>query len=224
MTTGAGLGRSTEDPRFAIHPATPERWADLERLFGARGACGGCWCMYWLLPGAAFDLQKGEPNRLALMARVGGGEAPGLIGYQDDAPVAWCAVGPRARYPRLNRSRILAPVDDAPVWSLVCLFVARRFRRAGWSAPWSTCGAPGAPSWRPTRWSPAGLPCPTSSPGPALCPLTGRQASWKSRGARPRGRSCAIASHRKARDRGGPRGHALPDGPAAPRRRGPRCS
>jgi GNAT superfamily N-acetyltransferase len=134
MTTGAGLGRSTEDPRFAIHPATPERWADLERLFGARGACGGCWCMYWLLPGAAFDLQKGEPNRLALMARVGGGEAPGLVGYQDDAPVAWCAVGPRARYPRLNRSRILAPVDDAPVWSLVCLFVARRFRRAGWSA------------------------------------------------------------------------------------------
>jgi hypothetical protein len=134
MTIVPDPGSSPSQDHFAIHAATPERWPHLEQLFGVRGACGGCWCMYWLLPRAAFDLQKGEPNRLALMARVEGGEVPGLIGYQDGAPVAWCAVQPRAHYPTLNRSRILAPVDDAPVWSLVCLFVARRFRRAGWSA------------------------------------------------------------------------------------------
>ncbi len=28
-------------------PLTPELWPALERLFGAHGACGGCWCMWW---------------------------------------------------------------------------------------------------------------------------------------------------------------------------------
>jgi len=32
-------------PDIAIHPVTPERWADLEELFGPSGGYGGCWCM-----------------------------------------------------------------------------------------------------------------------------------------------------------------------------------
>ena len=32
-----------------VYPLTPERWADLEELFGENGACGGCWCMWWRL-------------------------------------------------------------------------------------------------------------------------------------------------------------------------------
>jgi len=36
--------------------------------------------------------------------------------------------------PRLNRSKILAPVDDQPVWSIVCFFVARLFRKMGVTA------------------------------------------------------------------------------------------
>jgi hypothetical protein len=35
---------------LAFHPLTPERWHDLEQLFGTRGACGGCWCMWWRVP------------------------------------------------------------------------------------------------------------------------------------------------------------------------------
>ena len=49
----------------AIHPLTPQRWADLERLFGANGACGGCWCMWWRLKRPEFDAGKGEGNRAA---------------------------------------------------------------------------------------------------------------------------------------------------------------
>jgi GNAT superfamily N-acetyltransferase len=54
-----------------------------------------------------------------------------LIAYAGDEPVGWCAVAPREDYPRLARSRILAPVDDAPVWSVTCFFVRRDRRRRG---------------------------------------------------------------------------------------------
>ncbi len=114
-----------------VQPLTPERWPDLERLFGPRGAVGGCWCMWWRLSCREFARQKGEGNRQALRALVEGGEVPGLLAYADGVPVGWCALAPRERYPRLERSRPLARVDELPVWSVVCFFIARPCRRRG---------------------------------------------------------------------------------------------
>ena len=114
---------------LAIQPLTAERWPDLEALFGPRGACGGCWCMWWRLRRSEFEQQKGEANRHALQAIVESGAMPGLLGYQGEQPVAWVAIAPRESYPVLERSRNLKRIDDAPVWSITCLFVARPFRR-----------------------------------------------------------------------------------------------
>ena len=119
---------------LAFHPLTPERWADLEQLFGARGACGGCWCMWWRLPRSRFTEQKGEGNRRALHALVDGGRVPGILAYADGRPVGWCAVEPREAYPALDRSRNLRRVDDEPVWSVTCFFVARGWRQRGVTA------------------------------------------------------------------------------------------
>jgi GNAT superfamily N-acetyltransferase len=116
---------------LAIHPVTPARWADLEALFGPRGACAGCWCMYWRLPRKQFNAQSGAGNRQALQALIEAGETPGLLAYAGEQPIGWCAIAPRSAYPPLARSRILKPVDDQPVWSVVCFFVARSFRRQG---------------------------------------------------------------------------------------------
>ncbi len=116
------------------YPLTPERWPDLERLFGARGACGGCWCMVWRRKRADFQRSKGEPNREAFLRIVERGPAPGVIGYLAGAPVGWCAVAPRSEYVALANSRILKPVDDRPVWSVSCLFIARKHRGQGLSA------------------------------------------------------------------------------------------
>jgi GNAT superfamily N-acetyltransferase len=116
---------------MTIRPLTPSRWKDLEALFGARGACGGCWCMYWRLPRPAFERQKGEGNRRAFKKIVATGQTPGLLAYDGDRPVAWCAIAPRTEYPKMARSRILQPVDDQPVWSVSCLFVAKPYRRRG---------------------------------------------------------------------------------------------
>ncbi len=117
--------------KIAIHPATPDRWPDVEKLFGERGACGGCWCMTWRLPRKKFEEGKGAGNKRALKKIVTSGEAPGILGYSGAEPVAWCAVAPREAYPVLERSRVLKPVDDRPVWSVSCLFVLRPYRRKG---------------------------------------------------------------------------------------------
>jgi len=124
-----------KDPiALTYRPLTPERWDDFERLFGARGACGGCWCMWWRLKRSAYERSKGEGNRQAMKTIVSGGEVPGLLAYRGSAPVAWCSLGPRERFPVLDRSRTLKRVDDTPVWSVVCFFVAREMRGQGVTA------------------------------------------------------------------------------------------
>ncbi|MFN0180414.1 MAG: GNAT family N-acetyltransferase [Gemmatimonadales bacterium] len=117
-----------------VRPATRARWPDLERLFGERGACGGCWCMAWRRPRSAWVAGKGAPNRAALRRLTARRVPPGLLGYQGKEPVAWCAVAPRLEYPVLARSRVLRPVDDTPVWSVSCLFVRKDHRRRGIAA------------------------------------------------------------------------------------------
>jgi len=114
-----------------VYPLTPKRWADLEELFGENGACGGCWCMWWRLKRSEFERQKGEGNRKALKKIVDSGRIPGILAYAKSQPIAWCSVAPRETYPTLERSRTLKRVDDKPVWSVVCFFVAKPFRRKG---------------------------------------------------------------------------------------------
>ena len=125
---------STPAAQYTFEPLTPGRWQDLEELFGARGACGGCWCMAWRLAPRDFRAGKGTGNRNALRALVREGPPPGVLAYAGKSAVGWCAVAPRAVYPRLANSRVLAPVDDRPVWSVSCLFVAKSHRRQGLSA------------------------------------------------------------------------------------------
>jgi GNAT superfamily N-acetyltransferase len=114
-----------------IYPLTASRWPDLEKLFGERGACGGCWCMYWRLPRADWVRQKGKPNKKAFRRVVSSGEVPGLLAYVRREPAGWCAFAPRERYPRLATARTLKPIDEQPVWSITCFFVARHYRRQG---------------------------------------------------------------------------------------------
>jgi GNAT superfamily N-acetyltransferase len=114
-------------------PLTAERWPDLVRLFGPRGACAGCWCMWPRLPAAEFRRNAGAGNRRAFHRLVKSGQPLGVLAYAGGEAVGWCAIGRRERFPRLERSRVMAPVDGQRVWSVVCFFVARGARRAGLS-------------------------------------------------------------------------------------------
>ena len=66
-----------------------------------------------------------------MKALVRSGNVPGILAYCEGKAVGWCSVAPREEYTRLKTSKILEPVDDKPVWSVVCFFVARRYRRTG---------------------------------------------------------------------------------------------
>jgi len=162
---------------LAIHPLTPERWEDFERLFGPRGACGGCWCMTPRLTRAEYERGKGEGHRRAMKAIVTGGEVPGVLGYRGGVAVAWCAVGPRAAYSQLARSRILKPVDDQPVWSIVCLFVAKDHRGGGVSTAMIE-GAVAYARSRGARIVEAYPVEPRKSPMPAVFAYTGIASSY----------------------------------------------
>ena len=116
-----------------FYPVTPRRWKDFELLFGKNGACGGCWCMYWRLKQSEYDKHKGAGNKRAMKELIETGRSPGIIGYFEKNPVAWCCVGPRKDFSKLERSRTLKPIDDEPVWSILCLFVSKSFRNAGLS-------------------------------------------------------------------------------------------
>jgi GNAT superfamily N-acetyltransferase len=118
-------------PALRCAPLTPGRWRDVEALFGPRGACAGCWCMWWRRPRAAWRRGKGAGNKRAFKGLVASGRVPGVLAYAGREPVGWCAVAPREEYPGLARSRLLQPVDDRPVWSITCLFVARPWRGRG---------------------------------------------------------------------------------------------
>jgi GNAT superfamily N-acetyltransferase len=120
---------------LTFRPLTPSRWPDLVRLFGPRGGAAGCWCMYWRRKRSEYERGKGAGNRAAFRKIVGSGEVPGLLAYDGPAPVAWCAVSPRATLPVLGNSRILRPVDDTPVWSITCFYVHRDYRRSGVTVP-----------------------------------------------------------------------------------------
>ncbi len=87
--------------------------------------------MTWRLLRPEYERQKGAGNRRALRRLVDAGEMPGLLAYDRERPIGWCALAPRERYGRLERSRILKPVDTRPVWSVVCLFVDHAYRRRG---------------------------------------------------------------------------------------------
>jgi GNAT superfamily N-acetyltransferase len=114
-----------------IRPLTPDRWADLEALFGKQGAYSGCWCMWWRLAGSDFGNAGAAGRKAAFAEIVVEGRAPGLLAYAAGVPVGWCAIAPRDEFPRFDRSRYWQPVDDRPVWSLNCFYIARGQRGRG---------------------------------------------------------------------------------------------
>lgn len=105
-------------------------WADLERLFQARGGPKSCWCMVWRATPAESRHTDGASRQAALRSRVAAGVPVGLLAYLDGEPMAWCSVAPRPAYRRLGGPED-PDLDPSRVWSIVCFFVARGARGHG---------------------------------------------------------------------------------------------
>ncbi|HET6265221.1 MAG TPA: GNAT family N-acetyltransferase [Usitatibacter sp.] len=123
--------------KLTVKPLTPENWPDLEKVFGARGCsvARGCWCMYYRrpakMPPPPAGVTRAQRARRDLRALTRGATPPGLIGYRGQEPVGWISLGPREDYAYLERSRVMAPVDEKRVWSIICFVVPSEFRGEG---------------------------------------------------------------------------------------------
>jgi hypothetical protein len=115
---------------------TPDRFPNLAALFEEGGDPRWCWCMYFRVRGRTWSNSSPERNRadlreLAVDGERDGSIAPGLVAYREGAAVGWVSLAPREDYERLAFSTMLRPIDDRPVWSIVCFVVGRHHRRQG---------------------------------------------------------------------------------------------
>jgi len=104
---------------WTFHRLTPERWDDLEALFGERGACGGCWCMAGRLSRSRWEAQKGAGNKGAFKRLVTSGGMPGVLAHVGGRLVRGRATGGLSRSGPLSRAetrrRRAGVVDLVPV-------------------------------------------------------------------------------------------------------------
>ena len=115
-----------------VQPLTAERFADLAELFNEGGDPKWCWCQYFRKPGLDWTNSTKADNRAALESLAARPElAPGLVGYRDGRAVGWVSLAPREDYGRLENAKVLARVDDKPVWSIVCFVVSKKARGQG---------------------------------------------------------------------------------------------
>lgn len=118
-----------------VKPLTAARWEDAARVFQSCGDARGCWCASWRMPRPQYRAGWGPPNRARFRRLVAGGAPTGVLAYRGGAPVGFCGVAPRSEISRLARSRVLAPVDAVPVWSINCFVVPPAYRRQGLMRP-----------------------------------------------------------------------------------------
>jgi GNAT superfamily N-acetyltransferase len=118
-----------------IREVTPNDWPYIEALFGERGACGGCWCMSWRVPhgGKMWREAVGETNRKAFRKLVKAGEAHGILAFESNKPVGWCAFGKRSEFPRTETVKAYQRGDTADIWSINCFYIDKDYRKSGLS-------------------------------------------------------------------------------------------
>ncbi len=117
---------------LVFEPLSRRNWALFTELFGERGACGNCWCMYFRLDKAEFtEGKQNDGNKNAMKQLVWDNMPTGLLGIYQGRAIGWLAFAPRADFPKLARSRVHKPIDGLPVWSVTCFFIDKDFRRMG---------------------------------------------------------------------------------------------
>ena len=117
---------------LTFEPLTKHNWTKFTQLFGDKGACGNCWCMYFRLDKTPFTEGKiNEGNKNAMKELVWEEKPTGILAFYEGQPIAWCAFAPREDFKKLERSRVHKRIDDNLVWSIPCTYIDRNFRRQG---------------------------------------------------------------------------------------------
>lgn len=117
--------------KWQTHPVTPDRFDDLATVLNPHRREKHCWCLSHRLPAREIEELGGGSRQEAMRALTRREHPPGVVTYRDGEPVGWCSISPRAEIPRLVSSTLIRPVDEVPVWSIICVVVRSGHRRQG---------------------------------------------------------------------------------------------
>ncbi len=120
---------------WQTHPVTPERFEDFADVINPNRRASHCWCLSHRLRARDIEELGGGDRERAMRELCSREDPPGVVTYRDGVPVGWCNIGDRSKIPRLAGSKLIRPVDDVPVWSIVCVVVRGGHRRQGVTGP-----------------------------------------------------------------------------------------
>ena len=116
---------------WETHPVTPDRFEDFADVINPNRRATHCWCVSHRLRAEDIAELGGGSREGAMRALCDREVPPGVVTYLDGRPVGWCNIGARADNPRLVHSTRIHPLDDLPVWSVVCVVVRGGHRKQG---------------------------------------------------------------------------------------------
>lgn len=120
---------------WTVHPVTPDRFEDFADVINPNRRAEHCWCLSHRLRLKEIE-ELGDGSREKAMRRLCEREnPPGVLAYLDGRPIGWCNIGLRSDIPRLVHSSLIRPIDDVPVWSIVCVVVRGGHRKQGVTTP-----------------------------------------------------------------------------------------
>ena len=120
--------------QWQTHPVTPDRFEDFADVVNRNRRANHCWCLSHRLQAKEVEELGGtgpDARERAMRSLCEREHPPGVVTYLDGEPVGWCNIGPRSEITRLAQSKLMLPVDDLPVWSIVCVVVRSGYRRRG---------------------------------------------------------------------------------------------
>lgn len=135
MTATGGAAGGDDAVRWEVHPVTPERFDDFADVVNPTRRATHCWCVSHRLRAADIQSLGAGDRETAMRALCAREVPPGVLAYRDGVPVGWCNIGARSDNPRLVHSAVIPPLDDVPVWSIVCTLVRSGHRRQGVTRP-----------------------------------------------------------------------------------------
>ena len=180
---------------FETHPVTPSRFDDFADVINPNRRATHCWCLSHRLNPPEIEELGGGSREEAARALGRRKNPPGVVGYSDGVPVGWCSLGPRSDNPRLVRSKLIRPLDDLDVWSVICVVIRGGHRKQGHTTPLLE----GAVAWAASRGAPAVEAYPVDAEGGRIdttMAFVGTKQMFENAGFSVVGQTDAMASQR----------------------------